>query len=409
MSLKRSLNLGRACDGEEDRLRRCRVMKKKKESRAAEKLELELEEEEANKSLYICCLEHGSDWVAYVIRTIKLGDLLSSSSSEPLRLQQVAYKTGDDLPGSVGCGVMGSQIVFAGGLTPTSLLGLGVINSKSVWHRHVYAFETGGGSMIRKLDATLQQGKLYPLTVELGGKLYALSYRLVTDPPSFEVFDPKMGTWSALPQPPFFQVGSPYYEHAPFSYAIAGTKMFVSHQECPVFCFDVAHPNREWRLVPTMCQGGPFPFLRKSLVLDLPPDDNNKLMFAYTHERWRLRVYLMSLNENQESITQIGDLSLPELPYEFGFPSACDFVHIGGHKACLVASQLGPPFGNENRYDLGTHKVQGVAMPFQYEYDITKVDKKSCFTLQFMPTRIFEFHTNPPTTAFAETVGCFVL
>ncbi|KAM5578298.1 hypothetical protein ABKV19_008551 [Rosa sericea] len=395
-------------------MKKQRMEKVKKTSKKLT-FELEEEEEEANKSLYICFLEHRRDWVAYVIRAIKLSDLLSSG--EPLRLRQVGFKAGDHLPGTVGSGVMGSQILLAGGLRPNIPYGFGAHRHDSaVWHRNVYAFETDpnkqphDNSTIRKLDATLQAAKLSPMMVELGGKLYALSYRLVGDPPSFEVFDPKMGTWSALPQPPFFEPGSRYYEHAPFSYAIAGTKMFVSHKKCPVFCFDVAHPDREWRLVPTMCQGGPLPFSHKSLVLDLPEPDK-KIVFAYSHERWCLGVYLMSLCENQESITRIGDLKLPQLPHELGEARGCDFVHIGGRRACIVVPELDLPYEEGPKQELGTHKTWGVAIPFQFEVDITKLDKdkKDCFSLQFMPIRIFEFHTTPSTLPFPETVGSYLL
>ncbi|PRQ46592.1 putative kelch-type beta propeller [Rosa chinensis] len=388
--------------------------KKKKKTKETTKPKLKLEVEEANKSLYMCILEHGTNWAAYVVRTIKLSDLLSSSAvgDDPLPLRQVAYEAGSHLPGSVGCGVWGSQIVFTGGVTPSSPHGFRNIGPDSVWHTNVYAFETHTNE-IRKLDANLQGGKLYPLTVELGGKLYALSYRLVGHPPSFEVFDPKIGKWEGLPQPPFFQVGSPYYEHASFSYAIAGTKIFASHEECPVFCFDVAHPDRDWRLVSTMCRGGPFPFDNKvALVLDLQGDDDKKIMFAYSHEPWRLWVYLMSLSENQEIITKIGDLRMPLLPDEFGLPQRCEFLHIGGQKACLVVTEIGVRAEDAPAYnELGTHKRHGAVIPFQFEVDITKVDKdkKNCLALQFMPLRSFEYHTNPPTLPEPETVGCFLL
>lgn len=376
-------------------------------------LELELESEEANKSLYMCVLEHRIESVAYVVRTVKLSDLLSSSSPVPLR--QVAYEAGSHLPGSVGCGVWGSQIVFTGGVKPSRPHGLGALSGDSVCHTNVYALETNANTnsshSIRKLDANLQGAKYDALTVELGGKLYALSYRRVGDPPSFEVLDPKLGRWEGLPQPPFFQIDSPYYDHGNFAYAIAGTKIFASHQECPVFCFDVAYPDREWRIVSTMCGGGPFPFYNRALVLDLQGDDDRKIMFAYSYEPWRLRVYLMSLSENQETITKIGDVRMPRLPEELGLPQRCQLLHIGGQKACLVVTEISPPDADEPDYELGTHKTHGAVIPFQYELDMTKVDKdkKNCLALQFMPLRSFEYHTNPSTLPDPESVGCFLL
>ncbi|XP_061999946.1 uncharacterized protein LOC133717275 isoform X2 [Rosa rugosa] len=424
MSPKKCLNLAKASDGEERRHRLVRhycplqkhkkhrcdgcVMKKekKKKIRVSEKVKkttkkLKLEEEEAKKSLYICFVEQregGS--VAIVVRTIKLSDLLSSDDEE-LQLRQVAYKAGEDVPDFVGCAVFGSQIIFAGGVSPS--LGSGhrfPPLSCELWNRDVHAFEVHD-NVFRKMDATLQTGKFFPMMVELGGKVYALSYKLIAEPPSFEVFDPKIGLWKGLPQPPFFQPRSPYDSHTSFFYAIAGTKMFVSHDKCPVFCFDVAHPDTEWRLVPTMCGGGPFPFMGKAFVLDLPEhhDDKKKIMFAYIHDTWRLGVYLFSLEEGQESIAQIGYLKLPWWPYELGSAAGCHFVHIGGQKACILITQFNLPYGEGPDYKPGTHKKRGVAIPFQFQVDITKVDRdeKNCFTLQFMTPRTFEFQTNPST------------
>ncbi|KAK9947666.1 hypothetical protein M0R45_003279 [Rubus argutus] len=400
---------GRASDDRRvHRLRRegCATMKKK--SRVTKKVKKTTKKLEGdnNKSLYLCSLEHHEGgWVAYVVLAIKVSDLLSSD--DELQLRQVAYKAGVDLPGSVGCGVLGSQILFAGGLKPSVPGG-----EEAVWHRSVYAFETDPSKrerdddIITKMDASLLGAKSYPFMVELGGKLYALSCRRMADPPEFEVFDPKVGSWLALPQPPFFHVNARYY-HAPFSYAIAGTKMFVSTEKCPVFCFDVAHPNGEWRLVPTMCGGGSFPYFDHALVLDLPADDRKKLMFTYgcsTH----LQVYLMSLDDNQESVTQIGRFKLPMWPYELGSAAASDLVHLGVQKACLVITHFIRRSYQGPTYEPGTHKTQGVAIPFQFEFDSTK-DKKNCFTLQFMPPRIFKYRTNPSVYPNPERVGCFAL
>ena len=99
------------------------------------------------------------------------------------------------------------------------------------------------------------------------------------------------------------------------------------------------------------------------------------------------------------------------LPLELGIAKGCHFVHIGGQKACLVITQLGLPYEEDRPYKPGTHKTWGVAIPFQFQVDITKVDEgnKDCFTLQFMPPCIFKFYTNPSTFPNPETAGCFVL
>ncbi|KAL6221741.1 hypothetical protein ACLB2K_005136 [Fragaria x ananassa] len=228
------------------------------------------------------------------------------------------------------------------------------------------------------MDASLHKGKYEPMMMELDGKLYALSYRLVADPPSFE--------------------------------------MFVSQEQCPVFCFDVAHPDREWRLVPTMCSGGPLPFSGPALVLDLPEQNdinNKKLIFGYNFGTRRLGVYVICLEDNQDSMTHIGNVKLPMsmLPYEFGAPGLCDLVHIGGQKGCIILTRYNPPSDVTPKYKPGTHKTLGMAIALQYDLDITKVDrdKTNCFTIQFMTPRIFNYHTNPSTFPQLPTVGCFLL
>ncbi|XP_050378881.1 uncharacterized protein LOC126796154 [Argentina anserina] len=380
--------------------------------------ELKWELEETNKSFYVCSLEHRFNWVAHVVRAINLSDLFSSSPvDDPVPLRQVAYEAGSHLPGSVGCGVWGSQIVFTGGVTPCSAYGLCTIDSDSVWSPNVYAFETRANTdtkKIRMLEANLKAAKYKPLTVELAGKLYTLSYERVIgddDSPTFEVFDPELGRWEGLPHPPFFQPRSPYYGDGNFAYAIASTKIFASHENCPVFCFDVAHPNRDWRMVSTMCQGGPFPFINEALVLDLQQgNDDQKLMFAYHYQPYRLQVYLMSLSDNQETITKIGDLRIPELPDELGQPQRCQLLHIGGQKAFLVVTEIGrPDDAVKTCSELGSHKRHVAVIPFHFEVDMTKVDKdtKNCLTLQFMPLRSFEYHTNPSTFPDQETTGAF--
>ncbi|KAL6221801.1 hypothetical protein ACLB2K_005196 [Fragaria x ananassa] len=149
-----------------------------------------------------------------------------------------------------------------------------------------------------------------------------------------------------------------------------------------------------------MCERGPFPFVNRALVLDLPGDHNKKIMFAYYHGRWTLGVYIMFLDENRESITRIVDLELPMLPEEFDFACICHILHIGGQKACLVAPEMSRPEGQAPDSDeVGSHKTRGVAIPFQFEVDTTKIDKdvRNCLSLQFMHTRIFEFYTNAST------------
>lgn len=374
------------------------------------------EEKEASKSLYICSFErHKSDkiWGAYVVRAVNLSDLLSSSN-DSLELGQLGYRAGEELPANGGCGVLGSKIVFASGLKRNLNR-----NSRSTGPPYgpdssteAYVFDTNDPKHeIIRMDGTLHQGKHVPLVVEVAGKLYALSGKpFGRSFNSFEVFDPTEGSWSLLPEFP----KSGYV----FSYAIAGTKFFVSNEKMPVCCFDVADPNQqEWRAVPSMWGGNPFPFRGKALVLDLPEPEHHNKKIMFTAENYgddgrqsRLLVYLMSLYENQETITPIHALNLLQLPQLPAKPSDYYFFHLGDHNACLVIPDYIFPY-EDRPYKPEAQTIQGTFIPFQFEFDISKVDqdKKNCFTVQFMPPRILEYHTNPSCLPRRETVGCFVL
>ena len=158
--------------------------------------------------------------------------------------------------------------------------------------------------------------------------------------------------------------------------------------------------------------GRPFPFQNKALVLDLQGHDDKKIVFAFNAEPWSwcLLVYLMSLSENHETITKIGDLKMPVLPVELGLPQHCELVHIGGQKACIVVTEIFPKDDDPAYDELGTHETHGAVIPFQYHLDMTKVDKdmNNCLTLQFRPLRSFKYHTNHSRPS-PESVGCFLL
>ncbi|PRQ37817.1 putative kelch-type beta propeller [Rosa chinensis] len=384
---------------------------------------LKEEEDFVNKSLFICSFEsyksiHNIRDAAYVVRAINLGDLLTSSSSVKLELRQLAFMADKDLPAKGGCGVFGSKIVFASGLKPNFVKPDFQFGSPygPACSTEVYAFDIHDPKQeIVKIDGafgTLNGGKHDPVLAEFGGKLYALSCKtFVKDGVSFEVFDPEKGTWSVLPKYPNLAGW--------FSYAIAGTKLFMSCQyhwskNRSIYCFDLDDPNKqEWRRVPSMCQGGPFPFVGKSLVLDLPqPEHHNKKLLLTSYRgsfRTRVVVYLMSLDENQEDISEIQELKLPaELPRQ---PNDCHFFHLGGNNVCLVTTAFRNTDEEDEAIKPGIHTVRGAAIPFQFEFDISKVDKdrKNCFTVRFQPPRIFGYHSGPDCIVPPRTLGCFVL
>ncbi|KAM5551246.1 hypothetical protein ABKV19_026198 [Rosa sericea] len=370
----------------------------------------EEEEGSKSKSLYICSFERNQsidkskNWGAYAVRAADLTHLYDSNSK--LELRQVGYRAGEDLPAAGGCGVLGSRIVFASGLKH-SFGPRGPPYGPEASTR-AYAFDTSNDTHdIVDMDESLHEGKHVPLTLEVAGKLYVLSAKWFgLSLNSFEVFDPVHRNWSLLPQ--FPDCGQS------FSCAIAGTRLFASNENTPVCCLDLANPT-QWTPVPTMCRGGPFPFLGKALVLDTK-HRNKKIVFTAENYddngcRSRVLVYLLSLNESQETITPIHELKLPYQELPPGKPSQYHFLHLGDHNVCLVIPKFNLPYEDlpEDHYvTLGTHLLQAALIPFQFEFDISK-GITNCFTVQFQTHHILEYRTNPSTLPFTRTLGCFVL
>nr|XP_011458303.1 PREDICTED: uncharacterized protein LOC105349686 [Fragaria vesca subsp. vesca] len=193
-----------------------------------------------------------------------------------------------------------------------------------------------------------------------------------------------------------------------------GTKLFMSTRlvkptaDCPICCFDFAARDPEWRRVPSLCQGGPLPIAGQAVAVDMPQPEhgNKKLLFSARHcySRCNIVVHLMSLDENQETISEIFEMNLPaELPHQ-PWPNDCHFFHLGGNNVFLVTTARVGERTNSGIYT-------GGAVLFQFEFDISKVDtdRKNCFTLQFQPPRIFEYHSSPDCMSPPDTLGCFLL
>ncbi|PQQ18405.1 hypothetical protein Pyn_23499 [Prunus yedoensis var. nudiflora] len=151
----------------------------------------------------------------------RLSDLLSTfkSKSKIELLRKLASVEGKDVPYLMGCGLLGSQILLAGGLEPRDPkqktgLRYGPSGSKQIYlfetdddgkrkekvvynhgHSHSHSGEFGG---IIKGDCCygeLHQGKPEPLVVEVGGKLYVLSGgpRCFSKSPVFKEFNSGLG------------------------------------------------------------------------------------------------------------------------------------------------------------------------------------------------------------------------
>ncbi|XP_004287356.1 PREDICTED: uncharacterized protein LOC101307330 [Fragaria vesca subsp. vesca] len=192
-----------------------------------------------------------------------------------------------------------------------------------------------------------------------------------------------------------------------------GTKLFMSTRlvkptlDSSICCFDFAARDPEWRRVPSL--GGYLPIAGQAVAVELPqPEHSNKrLLFSARvdySDCCSIVVHLMSLDENQETISEIFQMNLPaELPHQ-PWPNDCHFFHLGGNNVFLVTTA---GVGESAKSGIYT----GGAVLFQFEFDISKVDtdRKNCFTIQFQPPRIFEYHSSPDCVSPPETLGCFLL
>ena len=155
--------------------------------------------------------------------------------------------------------------------------------------------------------------------------------------------------------------------------------------------------------------GGYLPIAGQALAVELPqPEHSNKRLLFSARVNYSdccsMVVHLMSLDENQETISEIFQMNLPDqLPHQ-PWPNDCHFSHLGGNNVFLVTTARVRESAESGIYT-------GGAVLFQFEFDITKVDtdRKNCFTIQFQPPRIFEYHTIPDCVSPPDTLGCFLL
>ncbi|CAL9007222.1 unnamed protein product, partial [Prunus brigantina] len=228
-----------------------------------------------------------------------------------------ASLTGEFLPTNMGCGVFGSQIVFAGGLKFNSTTDPGPLK----WRygpdtsSAIYGFETRDPNPTIKMSGRESMfGEMFgrgicdPLLVEVSGKLYALARQTelfsVSTPTYFQVFDPNFKKWSPLPAPPILEKG-----HIPrSSFAIMGW-------------IEIGTPR--------FFYGRSLPFRRKALVV---ADNNGYFLFTFGNA---IIVHFIGADHGQV----IKELPLPQgIPVEFRKPneSLHSFIQVEGQKVCLV-------------------------------------------------------------------------
>ncbi|KAI5355793.1 hypothetical protein L3X38_008688 [Prunus dulcis] len=143
------------------------------------------------KHLYICVVETKYDVLCDTIHAIQLKDLLNSSSSSESsttasQLSKVACSYNDEdgvpLPRLMGCGVFGSQILFACGFVSPSECRSGTelcgFEMPSTLTSTVESSSSQLNNIIIKPKRFISNclgGKPHPLLVELRGRLYALA------------------------------------------------------------------------------------------------------------------------------------------------------------------------------------------------------------------------------------------
>ncbi|PQQ17314.1 uncharacterized protein Pyn_08782 [Prunus yedoensis var. nudiflora] len=228
-----------------------------------------------------------------------------------------ASLTGEFLPAEMGCGVFGSQIVFAGGFKShiTKLVGPHKWRFGPDASRATYGFETRDPNPTIEMSGRERMfGKMFgkgicdPLLVEVSGKLYALArqtdFFLDSTPSYFQVFDPNFKKWSPLPAPPILEKGRIMRP----SFAIMGW-------------IEIGTPR--------FFDGRSLPFKGKALAVA----DNNNGYFLFTFGK-TIIVHFIGADHGQV----IKELPLPQdIPVEFRKSELHhSFIQVEGHKVCLV-------------------------------------------------------------------------
>ncbi|KAI5345646.1 hypothetical protein L3X38_013523 [Prunus dulcis] len=252
-----------------------------------------------------------------------------------------ASLTGEFLPAVMGCGVFGSQIVFAGGLKFNITTVDGPLKRRfgPDASSAVYGFETRDPNPTIKMSGRdrmfgemFGEGICHPLLVEVSGKLYALARKeeffSVSEPTYFQVFDPNFKKWSPLPAPPILEKG----HISSSSLAIMGNFILMSTPNIPmVYGFDTEN-DAGWIEIgtPRFFCGRSLPFKGKALVV---ADNNGYFLFTFGSA---IIVHFIGADHGQV----IKELPLPQdVPVEFRKPDEPlyhRFIQLEGQKVCLV-------------------------------------------------------------------------
>ncbi|CAB4312540.1 unnamed protein product [Prunus armeniaca] len=392
-----------------------------------------------DKSLYLCFAEHRVDgYFTYAIKAIGLSALSSSLwSGCSLKLRQVAYTSGEDLPRNMGCGVFGSKILLAGGTIgvydPVVATQEGRYNPKLGGFvpcpcTEIHVFETRNQSL--SPFGSFIEGKAKPLLVEVEGKLYALAgYPIQSSinysgtgyggPPYFEVLDPIIERWSPLPDPPVFQDYNRTYGPAgprEFCYLVAGSNILCTSENSPSYYrFDVAEPDEGWSALPSSFLSGPLPYntIGRTFVAD--GADGEFILFSFSYGEPdsdsdfdsdseceqpypHPHILVQLLSSDFGCVTTLNRVMLPtdRIPPLFLTPNNYRLVKLEDARLCLLLSSF-------DRYN---DKLSVFALQFKFTKKIDSLD------VQFLASDIFESDTLRPQeseTHHVEMLGAVLL
>ncbi|CAL8123205.1 unnamed protein product [Prunus armeniaca] len=246
-------------------------------------------------------------------------------------LRYRASLTGEYLPGYMGCGVFGSQIVFGGGAKSrlSTVAECTHMRFGPDASRAIYGFETRDPNPTIKLRGRER----------MFGKLLGE----VPTPLLMEVFDPNSKKWSPLPAPSILEPGGSYGD---FSCAVVDSFILLSTRTSMVYGFDTSeeeHPKWIEVGTPSFFSDGALPFEGKALLL---MDDNESFMFSYKRKQRGYAIVVHSVSPDHVSVIKKLPLEqvlaeADKLPADFrDIYSRYDhcFVHIEGLKVCLIMS-----------------------------------------------------------------------
>lgn len=374
-----------------------------------------MEKPREQKSLYVCFEEHRRDskrrrgYSSYSVYSVNFKDVLTCLVSHTKLKPDVRHVVSierDTPPRFMGCGLLGSRIVFAGGGTKDGNNDGGL----------VLALDTEDPDSKLEGLPRMKGRKPRPLLWEVKGKLYALTggcrgagaveqwETFRPQAPGFECFNPQLNSWSPMPQPPFFDPKDPFYP-VHFSYAIVSTTllMTIACSNYGILGFDVEKDcfDHQWRQVEHPMFGGSdsFPFDGSAFMLQIDDSEYGHQWIMLTYECLKEQP-INAYKFTKKSFQPIKGLPLPT---NAGLPDMIDvpppeyqFVHLGGNDVGLVLTRFFCT--SEFGWKADNELVRVLLLTLQVSDDDLKL--VACCT----------FDCNQPKETYdSELLGCFFL